>query len=152
MLGKLKGVHVSNYIFRNNGNLGFDNMTDEWGIKNASYSNGAAYADLDNDGDLDLITSNINAEAFIYENNENKNKNKNNYLQVALQGSDKNINGLGSCIILYCGNDKLYAYHSTVKGYLSSMSTPMCFGVGKHTSIDLLKITWADGKRQTIKM
>lgn len=151
LLGKLKGIHLSNYVFRNIGNLGFDNMTDEWGIENNSYSNGAAYADLDNDGDLDLITSNINEEAFIYENNESNNKNKNNYLKVVLKGSDKNLNGIGSSIILYCGNDKYYAYYSPVKGYLSSIAAPICFGVGKHTSIDSLEITWADGRGQTIK-
>jgi len=151
LLGKLKGIHESNYIFRNNGSLGFDNMTDEWGMKNASYSNGTAYADLDNDGDLDLVISNINEEAFIYENNESKNRNNNNYLQVALKGGEKNINGIGSYIILYCGNDKLYAYYSTVKGYLSSMGGPLCIGIGKHGSIDSLKITWADGNGQTIK-
>jgi enediyne biosynthesis protein E4 len=151
LLGKLKGIDVSNYIFKNNGNLGFDDMTDEWGIKNTSYSNGAAYADLDNDGDLDLVTNNINEEAIIYENNENNNKNKNNYLQVTLKGSGKNINGIGACINLYCGNDKLYAYNSPVRGYLSSMAGPLCFGVGKHTSIDSLKITWPDGKEQIIR-
>ncbi len=151
LFDELKGVHLSNYIFRNKGNLGFDNMTDEWGIATASYSNGAAYADLDNDGDLDLVTNNINEEAFIYENNENNNKNKNNYLAVALKGSGKNINGIGSRVILYCGNDRFYTYYSPVKGYLSSMAAPLCFGVGKHTSIDSLKIIWADGKGQTIR-
>ncbi|MEO5892921.1 MAG: hypothetical protein ABIQ31_21905 [Ferruginibacter sp.] len=44
MLGKLKGIHVSNYIFRNNGHL--EDVTEKWGLKNAFYSNGAAYADL----------------------------------------------------------------------------------------------------------
>jgi len=151
LLGKLKGIHVSNYIFRNNGSLSFENKTEEWGIKNASYSNGAAYADLDNDGDLDLVTSNINEEAFIYENNENSNKDKNNYLQVTLHGSEKNLNGIGATVLLYCGNDKWYAYNSPVKGYLSSMAGPLCFGVGKHILVDSLKITWPDGKGQILK-
>lgn len=148
LLGKLKGIHISNYIFRNNGNLGFENMTKEWGLKNASYSNGAAYADLDNDGDLDLVTNNINEEATIFENNEN---NKNNYLKVALRGGNKNVNGIGARIYLYFGNDKLYAYNSPVKGYLSSMTGPLCFGIGKCTSIDSLKIIWPDGKVQIIR-
>ncbi len=151
LLGKLKGIRVSNYIFKNNGNLAFENMTEEWGMKNASYSNGTAYADLDNDGDLDLVTNNINEEASIYKNNESNNSDNNNYLQVTLKGGDKNINGIGSCIILYCGNDKLYTYYSPVKGYLSSMAGPLCIGTGKHQSIDSLKITWPDGKRQIIK-
>ncbi|WP_018615487.1 VCBS repeat-containing protein [Segetibacter koreensis] len=151
LFNKLKGVKVSNYIFKNKGTLAFENMTDEWGIKNASYSNGAAYADLDNDGDLDLITNNINEEAFIYENIENDNKNKNNFLKVTLKGSDKNITGVGASISVYCGNDKFYSYYSPVRGYLSSMASPLSFGLGKHPSIDSLKITWADGKEQVIR-
>ncbi|MEO6949999.1 MAG: VCBS repeat-containing protein [Ginsengibacter sp.] len=148
---KLKGINVSNYIFKNNGNLGFENLTDEWGIKNTSYSNGAAYADLDNDGDLDLVTSNINQEAFIFENNENKKSNKNNYLKISLKGSAKNINGIGASINLFFGKDKLYGYNSPVKGYLSSMAGPLCFGVGKHLLIDSIKIIWPDGKGQIIR-
>ena len=58
-----------NYIYKNNGDLTFTNMAKEWGFNTRSYSNGSAYADLDNDGDLDLITNNINEHAYIYRNN-----------------------------------------------------------------------------------
>ncbi|MHA4811386.1 VCBS repeat-containing protein [Flavitalea flava] len=151
LLGKLKGIHVSNYIFRNNGNLAFDDMTDAWGIRNASYSNGAAYADLDNDGDLDLITSNINEEAYIYENKENKEKNKNNYLGITLKGSESNINAFGTSVVLYCGKDNFYTYYMPVRGYLSSMAGPLCIGIGRHSIVDSVKIIWPDGRGQTIK-
>ena len=151
LLGKLKGIHISNYIFKNNGQLGFDNVTEDWGVKNLSYSNGAAYADLDNDGDLDLVVNNINEEAFVFENKENDKKDKNNYLQLVLDGTDKNVDGFGATIKIYLGNDRLYAYNSPVKGYLSSMAGPLNFGTGKHTVIDSLSITWPDGKVQKIK-
>ena len=151
LLGKLKGIQVSNYIFRNNGDLAFDDMTDAWGIRNASYSNGAAYADLDNDGDLDLITSNINEEAYIYANNENKDKNKNNYLEITLKGSDRNINAFGTSVVLYCGKDNFHAYYMPVKGYLSSMAGPLCIGTGRYQVVDSIKVTWPDGSGQSIK-
>ncbi len=43
------------YIFRNNGDLTFSKQNTEWGVTETGYSNGTAYADLDNDGDLDLF-------------------------------------------------------------------------------------------------
>jgi hypothetical protein len=44
------------------------------GLGTPSFSNGAAYGDLDNDGDLDLIVNNVNMEAFVFQNNLIKTK------------------------------------------------------------------------------
>ena len=49
--------------------LEFQKVMDEWGLNEESFSNGSAYADLDNDGDLDIVVNNINSEAFVYRNN-----------------------------------------------------------------------------------
>ena len=68
VLNAIPEVRIKNYAFRNNGNVQFTNVTNDWGFAELSFSNGAAYADLDNDGDLDVVMSNINDKAFIYEN------------------------------------------------------------------------------------
>jgi hypothetical protein len=151
MLGKLKGIQHADYIFRNNGNLGFENKSTSWGIDDQSYSNGAAYADLDNDGDLDLVLNNINEKATILENIAAQKPGKNNYLQISLKGSDKNKNGIGAAISLYCKNQLNHAYVSPVKGYLSSMNTSITIGLGKYKLVDSLRITWPDGKSALIQ-
>ena len=70
----------------------FEQVTDHWGLGYASFSSGAAYADIDNDGDLDIVVNNISDKAFIFENVSTNR----NYLKVNLEGSKQNINGLGT--------------------------------------------------------
>ncbi len=59
---------ISNYAYKNTGDLKFKDKTKAWGLSKESFSNGAATADLDNDGDLDLVINNVNDVAFVYEN------------------------------------------------------------------------------------
>ncbi|MFB0907202.1 MAG: FG-GAP-like repeat-containing protein, partial [Spirosomataceae bacterium] len=68
LMTKIPEVKISNYAFRNLGNLAFENKTEAWGLEIPSFSNGAAYGDLDNDGDLDYVVNNINDSAFVYKN------------------------------------------------------------------------------------
>ena len=69
VIDKMPSRPQKNKAFRNTGNLRFEDAGDGWGFSDPSFSNGAAYGDLDNDGDLDLIVSNVNAPAFVYQNN-----------------------------------------------------------------------------------
>ncbi len=81
-----------NYIYKNNRDLTFTNMSENWGINTPSYSNGSAYADLDNDGDLDLIVNNINEPAYIYRNNASG-LNSNHFLSITFKGNALNSHG-----------------------------------------------------------
>jgi hypothetical protein len=55
---------LSNFIFKGTNDLKFHDQTKGWGLDIPSFSNGAAYGDLDNDGDLDLVVNNINSPAY----------------------------------------------------------------------------------------
>lgn len=60
---------LQNATYRNDGQLSFHPVAEQWGLDQATFSNGAAYADLDNDGDLDLVVNNVNSRAGVYRNN-----------------------------------------------------------------------------------
>ena len=139
---KLDGVKLSNFFFRNNHDLTFSNLTNQWGLEKESYSNGAAYSDLDNDGDLDLVISNLNDKAFII---ENKNDNTGNYFQVKISGPENNPFGYGTSVKLRSEGYSQIVEHSPYKGFMSSVSGIFHFGMGKTTIVDTLIVTWPDG-------
>ena len=107
LLDSMPPSSVLNYLFRNNGDLTFKDVSREWGITIPSNSNGAVYADLDNDGDLDLITNNIDQPAFIYEN-QSDSQSKNSFLEINLKGDRHNSLGIGARISIYCNVKNQY--------------------------------------------
>jgi hypothetical protein len=153
MLAQIPEVKIKNYAFRNNGNLTFTKVSEEWGITQPSFSNGAAYGDLDNDGDLDYVVNNINDSAFVYRNNlvETK-KSSANYLRITFRGSEKNKMGLGAVLELDLGNGQKQIYEHTIyRGYLSSIENVAHFGMGGQTSVNQIRIIWPGGKMQLLK-
>ncbi|MEO6453492.1 MAG: VCBS repeat-containing protein [Ginsengibacter sp.] len=149
VLNKMPSSQVNNYMYKNDGGYTFTNMGAEWGFNVPSNSNGAAYADLDSDGDLDLVTNNIDQPAFIYQNNANK-KSGNNYVQVKLRGADKNTAGLGAKVFVFAKGNKQYQEQMPSKGFQSSVSFILHFGLGKNMIIDSLKVVWLSGKQQLV--
>jgi hypothetical protein len=91
---------VANSAFRNKGGLQFSDAAKEWGLADPSFSNGAAYADLDRDGDLDLIVNNENAEAFVYRN-RSREQTANNYIGIQLRAAAPNLFAIGSKIKVF---------------------------------------------------
>lgn len=149
LVQKMPASNVINYLFRNNGDITFSNMTSQWGMNMPSNSNGAAYADLDNDGDLDLVVNNINQPAFVFENQSNLQSN-NHYLQIKLVGAGKNSQGIGAKVTIYNKGGKQYLEQMPERGYQSSVSPVLHFGLGRETKIDSLRIVWMYGRQQLL--
>ncbi|HTI89302.1 MAG TPA: VCBS repeat-containing protein [Puia sp.] len=129
--------------FHNNGDLHFSDRGIDWGFTQPSFSNGAAYGDLDNDGDLDLIISNVNGPAFVYRNNASETTG-NNYISVLLKGTAKNRFAIGSTIRLYKGDTVISRELIPSRGFQSSMDYRQVLGLGKMTKPDSLLIIWPD--------
>ena len=124
-IGMMPSEKLHNYIYKNNGDLTFENVSSLWGLSEKINSNGAAYADLDNDGDLDLIINNMEDEAGIYQNNSAQ-----NYIQIQLKGSTKNPLGIGAKAIVQTKEFKQSQKVNLSRGFQSSIDPKLTFGVG----------------------
>jgi hypothetical protein len=151
LLEQIPEVKLHNYAFRNNGNLKFTDESLNWGLGEPTFSNGAAFADFDNDGDLDFIVNNINEESFLYENTSAKEKPAaNNYLGIKFEGKSPNRDAFGAWVKLFYNNQQQVYEHYTVRGYLSSVSPVVHFGLGVNNKIDSLIVIWSDNTFQKI--
>jgi len=134
---------MRNKVYRNLGNLRFEDAGEDWGFTDKSFSNGAAYGDLDNDGDLDLVINNENQRAFIYRNNADVMA-ANNYVAIQLTGENKNRYAIGSTVKIHAGADVITRELFPTRGFQSSVDYKLVMGLGKGKSIDSVVITWPD--------
>ena len=145
-------VKVKNYFYRNNGTLRFENASDTWCDQPLSFSNSAAYADLDNDGDLDIIVNNIDDAAFIYKNNSRELSNS-NYLRLRFlknKNSKQEVYGAVTKIYDSKNNFQLQRYDPQ-RGYMGTMEHVLHFGLGKETFLPMIEITFPSGKSVFLK-
>ncbi|MEM9673196.1 MAG: VCBS repeat-containing protein, partial [Bacteroidota bacterium] len=149
MMDSIPIVKITNYAYRNNGDLTFTDQTEAWGMARPSFSNGAAYADLDNDGDLDVVINNINDSAFVYRNRLYEGRAGQHYLRINLQGSPQNPQGVGAKVLLrYGAGQTQYVENALYRGYLSTMEPALHFGLGDQEQVDSLLVIWPDGRQQ----
>lgn len=146
ILQKVPTVKLLNYAYRNDDNLSYTKVSSDWGIEEPSFSNGAAYADLDNDGDLDYIVNNINDPATVFENLNTAG----NWIKIKLEGPQKNINGIGAEVHVYTGETHQVHRHQAGRGYLSSHQLVSHFGLGSSTAIDSIIVQWNPNHRSKL--
>ncbi len=150
MYNKMPTMKLVNQAYHNDGALSFKDKSVEWGLDQSSFSNGAAYADLDNDGDLDLVVNNIEDEAFIYQNNARE-INGNHFLNIELKGKTPKTSVANTLVTIHYGEEMQHLEYSNTRGFQSSVGKIMHFGLGKVENIDRLQVTWPDGYSQVLE-
>ncbi|MGQ0646425.1 MAG: VCBS repeat-containing protein [Gemmatimonadaceae bacterium] len=149
LLKRMPQIPVPNRVFRNNGDLTFENVATAWGVAHAGFSNGAAYVDLTNRGMLDLVTNNINAPATIYRN-RSREINGHAYVTVQLRGTGANTSGIGARVTLIAGGVRQVTEQMPTRGFESSVDHRLHFGLGTATRIDTLTVIWPDRRFQVV--
>ncbi|MEL7531744.1 MAG: VCBS repeat-containing protein [Bacteroidota bacterium] len=140
----IPSVPLANYAFRNNGDLSFSKKMDEWGMNEASFSNGSAYGDLDNDGDLDLVVSNLNAPAFVYQNMSREQGESAHYIRIKVDLPQV----FGTRINLEYGSERQTQELTNIRGMYSTSEAIFHFGLGEYEGPIEMHIIWPNGKEE----
>jgi hypothetical protein len=143
VINKAPELKIPNDAYENIDGLHFIKKTKKWLGEIPSFSNGAAFADLDNDGDLDYIVSNINDKSFIMRNyTSERSKGSNHFLKIRLEGSHGNTMAIGAKVEIWAGGKYQFTEHFLTRGYASSVDPVIHFGVGTAKMADSIKVRW----------
>ncbi len=150
LIAAIPEIKIPNFIFKNKGELAFEDATKAWGLNFGTYSSGAAYGDLDNDGDLDLVISNINDPVLLMQNHAETLHPQEHHLRIKLQGEAKNKSALGASVEIFAGDLIQKKALLSGRGYLSQPEQTLHFGLGTINEIDSIKISWPNGTIQDV--
>lgn len=149
MLPKIPSVKIPNVAYRareiSGGIPFYDNVSEDWGIDVSSFSNGAAYADLDGDGDLDYVVNNIDDPAHLYRNNTINTSQDSvpGFLKITVPPGTNDAEYWGSEVWVHSGSTQQFFYWHPHRGYLSSNGQDLIVSVEKEVSI---RIRWPGRK------
>ena len=132
---------TANLFYQNINGVEFKDVSGKWAPESNFNSNGVATADFDNDGDMDFITNNIDNTASLYESLVAGRGN--NSIKIELKGNASNPQAIGAKVEVNSSNKKQWQELFTCRGYLSSVDTPLIYGLGDETAADVT-ITWPD--------
>lgn len=143
-------IPISNFAFRNKGDLTFEDVSDAWGFGEKTFSNSSIYADFDNDGDQDIIVIRSTEPVAVFRNKA-KETQQGNYLQIKLEGAALNHAGACSMVRLQANGNQQVQYVNPIHGFISTSTDILQFGLGKAAAAERIQVQWPDGKVQTLE-
>ena len=143
-------VKSTNIMYKNNKDLTFTDVSQDWGVGQPTYSNGAVYTDLDGDGDLDLVVNNIDEKAFLLKNKSRERK-SGNFLQFSFSPDMKHALIYNAKIRLFSDESMQYQDFHPTRGYAGSVEPIIHFGLDTKESVDRVEIEWLDGRVQIME-
>ncbi len=149
VVARMPSDPVRNEAFRGGPATKFDPVAAAWGLDLSAYSQGAAYADFDGDGDLDLVVNNLDTTAALYRNTAAAAPDR-HYLRLRLRGAGGNTAAIGARAWLYAGERSWLVEQYPARGYQSSVSQVLHFGLGSTARADSLVVAWPGGGRTLV--
>ena len=147
-LSNLPDIKLKNFVYLNNKDLTFDDVSEQWGLIHETFSNGTVVADLDNDGDLDMVFNNIDSEATLYENTLNQHENDQDIAHYVKFRFDPGLNEhdkIGLKMRLHHGSSMQYVEYYPFRGYKSTLEEEIHIGLGNSELVDSVIVMWNDG-------
>ena len=134
-------------LFRNRGNLTFEELADQAGLNAGQlYSRrGTAFGDLNNDGKLDVVVFNAGAPPSVF---LNETANGNHRVLFRLIERKSNRAAIGARVSVITSKmtqiDEVHGGGS----YNSTNDTRLHFGLGSEATINKIEVLWPSGSRQ----